>query len=209
MANASPITPREGITRILRGSRRTRLNGTASSVLSRPACRSIISRMRSLLPLTTPPSSFTAGNLRAAARERHAFLDLPIRPHPGEIPHKCLVEVVHTLEIPDRVLFRLRQEPRPDEPEDDLPEVGGLRDAPVLEDGHRHEAELLERQLADPLQEFPAAHVPTLLQAPHDELQGGEHEQVGLAAIARILLDEAVERVERVVLRLAHSRTSR
>src|SRR5262245_62748215 len=134
MANASPITPRDGITRILRGSRSTRLTGTASSVLSRPACRSIISRMRSLLPLTASPVSRTAGRLRAACGSRHAFLDLPIRPHPGVIPHERLVEIVHALEIADRVLFRLRQEPRPDQPEDDLPEVAGLRDTPVLED---------------------------------------------------------------------------
>jgi hypothetical protein len=73
--------------------------------------------------------------------------------------YQRFVEVENVLEVATVVVVRLAHEVGFNEVEDDFAEVAGALDAPQLEDGAGHQAELAQRQFADALDQFAAGDV--------------------------------------------------
>src|SRR5207245_8361880 len=106
---------------------------------------------------------------------------------PGLPGPEHLPEVVDAIEVLRPVTRLPRQEADLDQHEDDSPEILRLRDAPVLEDRRREQAELLLREVATRPRELGAAQMTARRQLALGILERGQDEQVAALVVAPVL----------------------
>src|SRR4051794_22289433 len=82
---------------------------------------------------------------------------------PGVIAPERLVEIEDVLEVLARVVGLTQQQAELDEREDDVSNVTGSANAPLLEDEARHDAEALEGEVAAGGRELLSGDVATLV----------------------------------------------
>src|ERR1035437_4132448 len=105
---------------------------------------------------------------------------------PGVVAVERVPEVEDVREILSRVGRLAQQQAEVDEREDDVSELRGRGDAPVLEHHPREHSVTLQRQAAARLGQFAARDVTALGEARLAELEGGQHEQIRVLVETRL-----------------------
>ena len=132
--------------------------------------------------------------MRGTVRFRDSWLT--IHGHPRWVQFcKGVGEIVAVLEIVARVLVGLGEQADFHHVENNFAEVAAAFHAPFLKHGHDHRAELLERELADAVEQFLPADVADgaagfLAGEFLREVERLADERVGVARESRVLCDD-------------------
>src|ERR1035437_7773818 len=125
---------------------------------------------------------------------------------PGVVAVERVPEVEDVREILSRVGRLAQQQAEVDEREDDVSELRGRGDAPVLEHHPREHSVTLQRQAAARLGQFAARDVTALGEARLAELERGQHEQIRVLVETRLAQPDAVhDTVSKRQFRHVHS----